>query len=311
MEFFINSKKLISFTAVAMLSLSSAACVQTKPSQPLDAFTKSYQSDDSLSFANNVMHAAGLTGIHDAKVKGTTASMREGGASPIGLTLGTAVDAFSDPVGLGMGAAGAMNILFWLNNDKAPETYSRLIVWLPNKSNAEGESKSLRDTVNASILKYLEANPLKGYTTKTKEFYPPQYTGIRLIGDGCKEDAPMIDCYFAVGMDEDYLTAKSLKEFDGSIKAISPDFAGASDSVYIRAAIINHDTNLFGINRFKELDKLKMWQFVSANLPEYAYLYLAPMKYTYENSTDGIVNGHVPLMLNKGQINYFTVVEDK
>jgi len=321
MELLNKSKQAFGYMATALLLFSSTACMQTKkPVEVAKEFTTEYKSDNTLSFANNVMHASGLRGVRDSKLKGGKGKVRTGGISVTELALGSTVDILSNPLKLGNSTMLGLNALFWLNSKESTESMNLIMAWAPQANNNELDAlRGLESKVVNQIDEYFKINPVNfnriPFPVDDTGVKDINFSGYSLIGDNCKplKDADsLIDlkCAFGLIVSSKSEYKNSAKRFFGTVKAKAPDFVEHKEAVFIRAVLFGRTMNFFFNPIENSIASLNVWQYVSENLPDYAYIYLAPRKYTYLDPSIGVVLGKAPLVISKGKINMFITYDD-
>ena len=96
--------------------------------------------------------------------------------------------------------------------------------------------------------------------------------------------------------------------FFGGVLVNAPDFVSPiGEARYlVKGGALDTSRNS-GANRLPTLNSLKVWRRVSEQLPEYAYIYLAPRRYGFAGDDGKVVTGGAPLVLNRGRVMLFAV----
>lgn len=303
-----------SLAAVTVSALLLTGCVSNTP-KPTPFFDRPYVSDRNISQANNVMRAAGIYQIRDARgIKGR-AGVDTGQASLAELTLGTAVDAFADPASIGLDASGFMNVMFWLSRPKAPESSNYMIAWIAESeiSDPLAAQESLRSKAVAALYdSFKHAKPGQYVPSPYLYRQPNRFTGeyslngVTFEGTNCSTpDRHRIDCYAGLEINEMNWDVGHAAKFRGFRKGAMPDFVPGKRGWIFKNYLVNKMFTMTGDVR-AEIDLLSAWVATSEKMPDHVYFYLAPKKYTYRDANQVVKKGLVPLVINRGKILLFT-----
>lgn len=282
-------------------------------------FDTAYQSSGDLSFANNVMHAAGITRIEDAKSSLHKPNVPQGGVSAVGMTADAAIEAMADPVSLGLNSAGLMNAMFWLTRPRAPERDSVMFTWAPSSEvqNPYNYKKFLVQKAADSLNKYFSQKKYKDLTASPYEFSKPVASisllianGVSFVGPNCSEPKEFdLECFIGIGTTKENLGEYDHRYFRGVIKAQAPDFVSEPSDWFIKTSLRKHLFTMTGKLR-AEIDTLSAYQAVSADMPKEVYFYLAPNTYTYLHPEKGVAVGKAPILLNQGNTHFFVAYKE-
>jgi hypothetical protein len=282
--------------------------------KPSPYFDERYISKSDISQANNVMKAAGISQIRDARSSERAPVVDTNKPSIAVFTLGTAVEALADPASIGMGAAGFMNVLFWLSQPQAPESLNYILAWVPvgDVDDPVAYQESLKKDVASLLFKSLQRDyngqySIKQHAYREKHRYVEEISteGVLFHGKDCEiPDGYVMDCYTGIGLGKKSSNIDHSAKFIGYRRVPMPDFAGGKKGWLFKSNIINRFKTTFGQVRV-DADLLSAWQSVSAEMPDHVYFYLAPNNYSYRDTSGVIQLGKVPLLLNKGNVMMF------
>jgi len=311
----VSRKKLAQAVVAVGLAAIIAGC-QTAPRRRGPGISMPYQSDPSMSYARNVIAAAGLSParVRDTRVSAEeyatitqpNARMSTGGTSVSDLTIGSAA-ALSGTFPVSMGAAAGMNILFTLAAPTSQEAYNYYFAWLPEKAghSATQSSTLITDQVNKFIGEELGLNHM--IESRTKQYSTHAFEGHIIIREPkCpRKDSLYKQCYIGSGMSPSPHQPWTDK-FIGGVNSLQPDFLGGQRGYFIKGSL-RDNTISYGKSKVPGFSSIDLWAKISAQLPEEVFFYLAPKKYTYIKSNGKLALGRAPIILNRGKAHYFMV----
>lgn len=274
------------------------------------------------SHALSITKAAGLMGLRDASLaKGATTP--QPGASVPGAALAGAANALSAPPGFTSLSAGAMGVASALLSGPSPENasaVSHLLAWMPRSEAVDRQAA--RDKIDAIVQQALaevlaETTLPGGVTVGRKEWdttfteaapplpiripdrWPHRATAFPLHGGEC--DQPKVTCRYriAIGIPP--------------VEGYAPSFAGGFpawffDQLYGLPRI---DRTFVDIRNGRErwearFPDIEVYRKLSARLPAWVYLYLAPGQVSYlDEGTGKLALLPYPVVVNQGELLFF------
>lgn len=281
---------------------------------------EAYRSDPRISVANDVILAAGMNKIRDAKLTPEQAAKLKAYRTRLGdvvprAVLDIGVQGYTNFLGLGHIGSAGVTALTWLikPTDAAKENW--LIVWM--RMSEATDLEDARQKVSAmtvkAVGKVLSSPEYAGF-----EAYPDKYdllggefVGFSFPSEKWPECAPIKydarPCLFGAGTSTKPV-APIAPRFFGGVLVNAPDFVSPNGEAryLIKGNALDKARNS-GANRLPTLNSLDIWRRVSEQLPEYAYIYLAPRRYGFARDDGKVVTGGAPLVLNRGRIMLFAV----
>ena len=278
--------------------------------------SKPYESNPKYSFALNVMKATGSTEIKDSESEEDATKIRDGGPTVVGTVGYGIIGALSNP-GSGLGIGSVMDGLLHggaglaVANPKAPENSPHLYAWMPTEMAATQDEAHARlgDILLEALKKALADTELPaGYVADSPRLDNPRYPkhiASSIVGEGCSPSGPAF-CGYVI---------YSLKKGFKAGLVTPPDFIGTEPSPHwalFDAYGVGGASFVLDKTPAARFPDLEVYQKLSANLPEWVFIYLAPQKiWPGQRAMTSIrtTNGFVPLgksvILNKGQVHLF------
>jgi len=281
-----------------------------------------FKSDPSQSVASNVIRAAWLNRVRDQKIsRADYETYQKEMKQPASINtaravLDVGVAATATPLGLATLANVGGAVAYWAFFKPADTRKANWVfAWVPaSKASSEEEAtKHVVDLIQTNLKPIME-DPIyakyKPHPIRISTKYRMQY-GYEMEGERCERKTKNIPAC-AVGMMTNKKTrAPGKPAFFGVTKVNMPDFTSqpGAPGYLLKAYLMDNGWSL-ARGRLKDLDTLSIFTRLSARLPDYVYLYLAPRQYgaTREDGTVG--PGRVPLVLNQGKALLFVVPKD-
>ena len=278
---------------------------------------KAYQWNPKLSYANNVMHAAGLIRISDTKISAedfaeiiqTVGHVPSTRKSFLGAGIGAVSHGLSNPTGIGGAASAGLFLLHALTKQTYyEEETSQFLAWYPSENT--DDSSNLLEKVQLEFQ-----NSLKRFLDKRKLSY-------ELINESLDQYFYEVGYWIDVDRNIDcggsrnhirkckvtlaFRIKKSIIDspsFTGATESKIPEFIGIENGHFIKGTIVSTFSSSSSFNTGV------IFQEVSADLGSNVFFYLAPKRYTFEDETKKVHQGQIPLLINDGKIHYFIVKE--
>ncbi|WP_434141215.1 hypothetical protein JQR84_24085 (plasmid) [Pseudomonas luteola] len=239
----------------------------------------STSSEPTGSYARQVATAGGLR-LEDQKVPKAQYDAALSSVTDAGLN--TSVLASSHGFNMGGGAALGVGLAAWLFSPAAPEQKDAVIAFAPiSSSDSKTAGKDFANIVAKSYQAAFKEMGVKASDIKYDDFIGESFyvTG---RGPGCIEDAyPNRDCIFTASITKP--SVRKAPKFLGS--STDAYYFKAQDKVFVNSSI--HD---------EAFDKAKFLLNVSKHLPDWAYVYAAP-----------VPKVSPPMIFHKGEVHYFVV----
>lgn len=272
---------------------------------------KNYKADQSLSFANNVVHAIGMKGIKDLKVSSEDiAKIRggKGGVSQLAHLGGGIALALDDGFGMGNTGAIGLEFLYQLSRDNTVrEKYPAYIVF-----QKAGDERSYAD----EAYKYLSEN-IRSYLSEpldvssfAEDELSVNWSVVRFSGGSCNQSADAFKFNCGIRVAERYGKAKLKSDsiLEGRLKDVDlPDFVGGKGNIERGgfSQILHEKDN--PSNVYVKFNSLELYTNMTKSLGEAFFLYLAPNTYFQPNAEGELVLGKAPIVINNGVIHPFVI----
>lgn len=307
-----------SMALATALCLSMSACA-TAPAP--------YRGSSHESRALSVTNAVDLVGLRNAKLPQGASAPSSGSILP-GAVLSGGLNALSPPMGFSSLGGGLMGFASAFFSGPAPEgaaTYSRLIAWMPlsEADTAKAAAEKLDRVVQAKLAEVLSQVDLgTGYTVERGGKDVTAYRrGEGLFGDfdpqridyrrttfwikGGECDEPKVRCGYEITISPH------------PIQGFAPAFLGGYPAWgYTRARGIPGLAPSFSDRRDRReryrarFPDMEVYRRLSAALPEWVYLYLAPQRVSsWDSQEQRLQFLPYPVVLNKGEPLFFVRTE--
>lgn len=290
-----------SVALVTALCLSVSACA-TAPAP--------YQGPSHESRALSVVTAVDLVGLKDAK-QSQGASVSSPGSTLPGAAFTGGLNSLSAPPGfssLGAGLMGFASAFFSGPGPEAAASTSRVIAWMP-LSEAETPDAAigkLDQMVQARFAEVLSRVDLgEGYSAQTAEKDTGGYRRTTVMVKGGECDEPKVRC------------AYGLTSLPRPVQGFAPAFLGGYPAwSYTRTSGIPilepsfRDHRSWRASFRATFPDLEVYRRLSAALPDWVYLYLAPQRVSYWNEQQQRLQFlPYPVVLNRGEALFFVRIE--
>lgn len=249
---------------------------------------KTYLYNPQASMAMNVAVASGMDqGLKDTDApRGTLA----GGEGVLAAGIASGAAGLSAPTGgLTNAQAGALNLASWLISPGLPSTKSGVVAWIPNRGQSAEEAQKEFGGILADAAARVYERIQVETKTSTRFFGKQQYsTEVQGIGSTnsklCKKIDSKISCNIG------FLTSIPVATKD------TPSFI-ANKNNFIFENKIGFNTSIVIIpNQKNGMSEIEFMQNLSAELPDWVYLYFAPKSISDQSGS----KIEYPFYINKG-----------
>lgn len=292
-----------SLPALALIALISTGC-STAP--------KAYVPVQGDSFALSVTKAAGYKKLRDVPAEDgeIVTNVLTGGAGRDILDAGfLSTQILAPPPGLSSLGAGVFGIFSLLANSRVdPETGSSIMAWVP---------KALAPTHEEAIIRFNQAVVPAARAT----FDRSQFPGLTTEPDprhSAEQCMPLSGCktydffYFRLtgGRCQDAEKQYCWAHFGASYRperdSVAPAFIGGQPAWRVSQALPPwaRAGDLMG-TWYAAADELAFYTDISRQLPDWAFIYIAPRKAAYRDKDGSLKLLPYPVVIHRGTIHYF------
>ena len=266
-------------------------------------FSQSYQTDDTKSFALNVMSAADREGtlIDINRPSDFAVSPNDGAYGTLVETTLTA-GAWTALTG-----AGQLMSVATIGKTRLPSDYPQIFAWIPK--NLVGTKKGAEDLLLKELMDSVKSRyKAKGYV---EHVYENLKTGAVYEGKNCSNVGDKVQknqCNFTI-----FSHLKIVGQKRATTKQMvlteSPSFQNGGESFFTFSGI-NHGYAVIS-ERFPKPNNngtlTKRYIEYSKELPSWVYIYL-PQRWSSKNEED---YPNLPILINQGEVHYFFKPEAK
>ena len=274
-------------TTSLLIALTLTGCAAPTP--------RPYQAKATDSEALSVMTAAGFRGLKDAELPADAVAPDKGGPTLLG------------GLGYSLLGNGLLGFASWMAvDDSNPAGTSRVIAWVPKSlAPTDAQAEALIDRLlNEALIAAARSELPAQYSLRKPDQFPDYQYTTWIRGAAC--DAEYAHCGAGA-----YKTVKDLEgtKFDD---VMAPGFLGGAPSfvkrqnrAYEWRAGGTTKERLFSAGHYVlDIPGFEIALKASAQLPEWVYLYAAPMTLSYQDG-DARKMLPYPVMLHQGKVLYF------
>lgn len=273
--------KRLCLSLAALTTLTLAGCAANKP--------QTY--NENRSFALNVARAGGMEDIRDRKVpKDEYTKLTQ---NPAYQAAWASHSYYNPAPGVSSGAALTLGLLEMLFSSDGDAAKNAIFAWMPlHLASDETEAaKSLRRLLQSAIVDAARDMGLETLNTTDEYFRFLEYTNTTILSDSeekcivMKDGRKLSDCYAYLAIKTPYVDAP-------------PTFLSSETKTYaftMQSAF--HDTFKTGFGNSVPMTDRDFHARLSSHLPEWVYLYSAPIKDT----------APYPVLYHKGAAHYFVI----
>jgi hypothetical protein len=275
------------FFTIVCSALLLGGCATTKVSEP-------YQSRADLSFANNVLHAAGVNNVSDTSYEAFEKANRSGRVhdNSRGLVGATSYGVLSG-INAGSFLSGGLGALVWMGTTDGSrwDLYPSFYGWIPVEMAADAKQAQqlIRDMLYTAAAEALaEVDLPEGYVMDSEPH--PKFGWPMINGGECNQGKTICAYRFIGGVEEQ--TQKA------------PDFLGGYDAW--RAQMVIYGS--YAVDRVPQprFPDTEVYLKMSQQLPEWLFGYMAPAKKIISHcDQDACRFIEAPYLVNQGQILLF------